>query len=343
MWYTDLTLSTIATTIEPDTTYYCILGPVYLSKVTGLNCAVIVTDEEGNSYSVEDRIILGKKLTITFNPEGGNTIPYQVKLNGAVYDLSDFNNQINNVIVESNIQVIAIYWDGITMPYNSTFADNDWDMIKLGIESRVGFDIGWKIGDTKTITTTEGYTFTIRICDTTAGRYTKTDGTTTNAVLEFVEGYPSKMTINDAAKEGQWAGGGWAMCDMNNTKLPKLLKTLPEELQNIVAEVSLTGYSYTSPNPRTGTSKLFLPNQYEVWGQLIYNTGNQYEKTTQFDLYKEKGAEALKKKSLNSSNYEWFWLRSPSGSSNSFCLWQGSDYNISSSGNGYGVAPVFAI
>ena len=356
LWYTDLTLSTIATTIDPDTTYYCILGPVYLSKVTGLNCTVDVTDEDGNSYSVDDRIILGKKLTITFNPDGDNTIPYQVKLNGIVYDLNNFNNQITNVIVESNIQVIAIYWDGITMPYNPTFADNEWDMIKLGIESRVGFDIGWKIGDTKTITTTEGYTFTIRICDTMEGRYTKTDGTPTNAVLEFVEGYPKTSALNNTTKEGYWAGGGWATCDMNTASsnlgtlgnsygvlsLQAFLKTLPEELQNIVAEISLTGYSCTSPNPRTGTSKLFLPNEYEVWGLRHYSSS--IEETDQFELYKEKGAEALKKKRLNSSNYEWFWLRSPfSGSYYSFSVWQGSAYHGYSSSSSYGVAPVFAI
>ena len=120
------------------------------------------------------------------------------------------------------------------------------------------------------------------------------------------------------------------------------LKTLPEELQNIVAEISLTGYSCTSPNPRTGTSKLFLPNECEVWGLRHYSSS--IEETDQFELYKEKGAEALKKKRLNSSNYEWFWLRSPfSGNYSTFSVWQGSDYNTVNSYNIYGVAPVFAI
>ena len=134
--------------------------------------------------------------------------------------------------------------------------------------------------------------------------------------------------------------------------LPKFLKTLPEDLQAIIPSVSLSGYSYTSPSPRTGTSQLFLPSGYEVWNSSQKpscvssldknsNLGDDYQ---QFDLYKEKGAAALRKYRLNSTSSVWFWLRSPgSGSRNYFCVWQGADYYYNDANASFGVAPVFAL
>ena len=342
LWYTDMTLSTIASNIDNENTYYCILGPVYL-KSTGLNCTVLVTDEDGNSYSNEDRILLGKTLTIQFVPVEGQSIPYKISVNGQDYDTTDFSNTISGIIMESDLSVTGIYWDGTTLPLDPVMANNSWDMIKEGIRSGAGLDIGWSIGDTKSITTIDGKTFTIRLCDTTEGRYTYSDGTSTKAVFEFVEGLPDYMTINDSTKEGYYTGGGWAECDMNKTKLPTFLQTLPEDLRNAIEEVNIPNcYSYTSPSPRTAVSKLFLPNECEIWGTRYY--GNSIETTTQFGLYAQRGAEALKKIRLGQSSYDYFWMRSPfSGDTYNFVMWKGSSCNNYYAYSNFAVAPCFAI
>lgn len=343
LWYTDMTLTTIATEIDINNTYYCILGPKYLKTATGLNCTINVEDTEGNSYSLNDQIYLGKTINITFIPDDGQEIPYQIKLNGAVYDLTDFNNQINGIVIEDDLNIVAIYWDGITVPYNPVFGDNSWDLIKLGIESRVGFDIGWKLGDTKTITTSDGKSYTLRICDTIEGRYTKTDGTNTNAVIEFVEGLPNTMQMNYSDKEGYWAGGGWAECDMNKTKLPEFMETLPIDLQEVISEVQLTGYSYNGTNPRTGTSKLFLPNTWEILGWDPWGYETNANSKTRFEYYTQvNNLDTLKKYRLGSTSSVWFWLRSPC-SNYDFSIWQGSSYSINSANYSCSVAPAFAI
>lgn len=341
LWYTDMTLATIATEIDNDTTYYCILGPVYL-KSTGLNCTVLVTDEDGNSYSSEDRIILGKTLTLQFVPVEGQSIPYKISINGVDYDTTDFNNTITGIIMESDLSVTGIYWDGTTLPLDPVMANNSWDMIKEGIRSGAGLDIGWAIGDAKSITTTDGKTYTIRLCDTTEGRYTYADGTSTKAVFEFVEGLSDSMTINDSAKEGYYTGGGWAECDMNKTKLPAVLETLPEDLKNAIEEINIPNcYSCTSPSPRTAVSKLFLPNEYEIWGRRYHS--DVVEATTQFGLYAQKGAEALKKYRLGRTSADWFWMRSPhSGNTSGFMMWSGSSYDSDNAYVNYAVAPCFA-
>ena len=345
LWYIDSDFTQLVgdSVIDSSATYYCKIGPYYLTKVTGLNCSVIVSDSSDKVYVEGDQVILGTTLDLAFQPAEGQEVPYQIKINGVAIDLTDFNNTYTGVFFDDNLSIVAIYWDGVTMPYNPTFADNDWSLIALGIKSRVGFDIGWKIGDTKSVTTTDGKTYTLRIADITADRYAYADGSgNSQAVIEFVEGLPTTMTINDSAKEGAYTGGGWALCDMNNIKLPNFLATLPSELQEAISEVALTGYSYTSPSPRTGNSKLFLPNEYEIWGRRYYS--NAIEETTQFQLYAQEGAAAMKKYRLGSTSNEYFWTRSPcSGNYNFFVVWHGTDYDYSGTNNSFGVAPVFAI
>lgn len=343
LWYVDSDFTQLVgdNPIDSAATYYCKIGPYYLTKVTGLNCSVIVSDSNDHVYNEGDAVVLGTRLDLVFQPAEGQEVPYQIKINGVAIDLTNFNNTYTGIFFEDNLSIVAIYWDGVQMPYNPTFADNDWSLIALGIKSRVGFDIGWKIGDTKTVTTTDGKTYTLRIADITADRYAYADGSgNSQAVIEFVEGLPTTMTINDSAKEGYWAGGGWAVCDMNVSKLPNFLATLPSELQEAISEVSITGYSYTSPNPRTGNSKLFLANMYEITGAA--NGAYSQDSTTQFQLYKEKGVAAMKKYRLGSSSSEYFWSRSPYNYTN-FCVWRGTSYSNLNAGGSYGVAPVFAI
>lgn len=345
LWYTDKSLTTIATTIDADTTYYCILGPVYLTNVTGLNCTVTVTDaESGVVYNAEDRIILGRTINVTFTPNEGSTIPYMIDLNGTKYNLSDFNNTITGHVVENDVSITGIYWDGETLPLNPVFSENSWTLIKEGITSRTGFAIGWKIGDTKSITTSDGRTYTLRICDTKEGRYATTDGGTTNAVLEFVEGLPNTYTVNSTQKEGAWSGGGWAECDLNNNTLPSILETLPEDLQGIISEVSIPGYSGTGASPRTAVSKLFIASNYEISGTNGGNNGSSTEAVDQFEYYAEQGYTNLKKYRIGSTTNEYFWTRSPFASyANSWCVWDGSGFSSYIASYAFAVAPCFAI
>ena len=363
-WHTGTDFSTAVETIEPGTRYFCEFGPFYLTKLIGVNTEITISDDTGKTYVSGDRIITGTDLTIALTPNEDTPIVYMCTVNGE--SMTPVDNKLT-IKMGDRLEVKASYWDGENPPFDPTFADNTWAVIALGISTRKGFEVGWKIGDTKTVTTTEGYTFTIRLCDTQAGRYTLADGSgSTNAVLEFVEGYPKISALNNSPKDGYWTGGGWAVCDMNTAAnnlgtigsqygvlaLNYFLSTLPEDLQAIIPSVSLSGYSRTSPSPRTGTSKLFLPSGYEVWNSSqrpFYvsildknaNVGDDYQ---QFDLYKEKGAAAMQKYRLGSTSSDWFWLRSPYYSSYyTFGVWRGASAVYWDANYSCGVAPVFAL
>ncbi|MGM9971544.1 MAG: leucine-rich repeat protein [Anaeroplasmataceae bacterium] len=346
LWYYDSEFTQLVGSgvVEETATYYCKIGPAYLTLLSGINCSIIVSDANDNVYNEGDPIVLGTILDFAFQPIDGQEIPLKVAINDVTIDLTDFSDYMSNYIMEGNLSIKAIYWDGVIPPLNETFADNDWDVIALGIKTRTGFDVGWKVGDTKSITTTDGKTYILRICDTTPNRYPYADGSgNSQAVIEFVEGLPDQMALNDSVKENDyWTGGGWALTDMNNIKLPNFLATLPQELQNVISEVSLTCYSVTEPSTRIATSKLFIGNEYEILGAKQH--GSQIDQAIQFELYKQKGYAAMQKYRLGSTSSEYFWLRSPiENNSLYFSTWRGSSIKIEATYGQYGVAPIFAI
>lgn len=350
-WYSDKACTTQVTTVtDANVELYCLAGDEKLGygikSISAYNCTVSVTDSNGKSYVAGEGVRTSTVLTITGTPTIEGDVPYMFKVNGA-----DFESG-SSITVSDDISVTAIYWDGVNLPINPTFADNHWTIIFSAFRAGTASGI-WNVGDTKPFTSKSGKNYTLRIADMTAGRYNLADGSgTTNGVLEFVELYnlngTTRWKINNTTKEGQWAGGGYAMSDMANIYLQQIFDDLPDDLQSAISEITLNEYSFTSPSPRSGNHKLFLPAETEMF-DARHNSSeglSVYPKYTQFGYYVENNTNAARTKYYvgTTSNYE-YWLRSPISSNTSgFCTVSSSgSYAVRNASYTSGVAVCFAI
>lgn len=351
-WYSDKACTTQVTTVtDANTELYCLAGTekvgYAIKSISTYNCSISITDGNGKSYVTGEGVRTSTVLTITGIPTTAGYVPYMFKVNGA-----DFVSG-STLTVSGDISVAAIYYDGVNTPINPTFADNNWEIIGFTFRAGIASQF-WNIGDTKPFTSKSGKNYTLRIADMTAGRYNLADGSgTTNGVLEFVELYnlnrKTSWKINNTQKEGYWTGGGYAMSDMANIYLQQIFDDLPDDLQAAISEITLNEYSFTSPSPRSGNHRLFLPAETEMFDARHYSAeGYQsgYPKYTQFGYYAKNNTNAARmKKDIGTTRSEEYWLRSPcSGEYRLFCLVNlDGSYYYRYADNSEGVAPCFAI
>lgn len=340
-WYSDKAMTVAVTTVaDANAEYYCSVGTTKVAyKITSVgvfNCTVAITDGT-NTYVAGDSVRTGTVLTITGSPTITGYIPYTFKVNGQNFTSG------NTITVSSDISVAAVYWDGEHVPVNPTFGDNGWDVIASTFKSGAAGSF-WSVGDTKSVTLTNGQTYTVRIADMQSGRYAYADGTgNSHAVLEFVELQPTYRYMNST----QTNAGGWASCYMRSTVMTELYNLLPSDMQSAISEVNVL--SGTGGGTTSGTSssanKLFLPAEMEIFSTKSYSIGNEECPLGQFDWYRAHNTNADRiKRKADSTAYYW-WLRSPSsGYSGSFCGVASYGAAIgSAAGDTNGVAPCFAI
>lgn len=355
-WYSDKACTVPVTAVaDANAEYYCTAGSEMVGRgiksVTGIGGSITITDGT-NNYIVGDGIRVGTVITITGEPTNGSDIIYMFKVNGEPFTSGD------SITVTDDISIVAIYWGGVNLPVQPTFADNSWTIIfetfRAGNASQM-----WSVGDMKPVTLKDGTTYNIRIADMTAGRYNLANGSgTTNGVLEFVEcmklGTTQYFPINPSKVEDAYTGGGWAACNLRQRLYDgDLYALLPEDLKAAISEITLNEYSYTAPTPRASNNRLFLPAETEVFKTRHYSaedTGS-YPKYTQYGYYAQittpddsTCVERQKKPVGTTSSYYW-WLRSPySGSGGGFCgVYDNGGCSGSSAHYSYGVAPCFAI
>ena len=304
-------------------------GDVFESKDVSLS----ITD--GIKSYLEGSIVpVGTKLNIDLinnNPDRYCLLVKKCIING-----KDYRKNIGNIeIVATANQLIEIEIECGVMP-KIELQEFSWKAIKNIIDFDNGWTQVWNVGDRKSISmvvsgTTE--TLYIRLADKQEGRYDITDGSgTTNAVFEFEDGitltaFNTKEIADGATSE--LTAGGWALSEMKNSHLIKnYWDLLPQDLQDVIKEISLTEYSYTGESPRTSTTKLFLPAETEIFSNTKYSAEGVApgcKKYDQFDFYKTHSA----KKWLYMTAAEYrnddtacrYWLRSPQyNSSANICI-----------------------
>lgn len=350
-WYSDPDCTIPVTEVNDATAeYYCLVGTEKLAygikSISAVECNVIISDGV-KTYSAGEGVLTGTILTITAIPNIEGYVPYIFKVNGIDFVSGD------TITVNSDISVTAIYYDGQTIPINPVFAENTWGTIRQVFRAGTALEF-WKPGDTKPVTLTDGKTYTIRIADMQTGRYALANGNgRSNAVLEFVEciNMENRTTfpINATTKEnGYYTGGGWAVCDLLNIRLPLFYDLLPEDLKAAISDVTLNEYSITSPSPRSSNNKLFTPAETEIFDARHYSAEgtSNYPKFNQYEYYATNNSNAKRiKYQHNTTTALWWWLRSPcSGNSGIFCVVDsGGVYNSYNANYSYGVAPCFAI
>ncbi len=223
-------------------------------------------------------------------------------------------------------------------PFNPTFADNNWVQIANGFKA--GNPVGWKLGDTKTIETTDGKTYILRICDLSQ-RYDLSDGSgKNNAVVEILQ-----LPITGQMNTSSTNSGSWGSSYMRNTNLPKIWAVLPDELKNNVASVKIpTIAAYNGSTMQYVDDKIFCFAEKELFSSRAYSNSVEWGALgSQFGLYAANNTSSFRIKQYNGSNY-WYWLRSPyCDGSFSFCFVDyGGGANYDSANAAGGVAVGFA-
>lgn len=229
----------------------------------------------------------------------------------------------------------------ILFPYDSVLNNNTWEEISqassLGVASSV-----WSIGDVKIDTikgTIENLSvngeYGFYIADFDHNKEIEGAGIT---FIGFKTGYTNGIDIalcDSNYNRQQTSGfimnttntnvGGWAASYMRNTVIPSFKQTLSSNLKSVIKTTTIytdnTGNrSDVASNVTTTTDSIYLPAEYEIFGERYRS--NQYEQNyqTQFAYYKN-GNSKIKYNHSSTSNAVYWWQRSPwRSNADYFCL-----------------------
>ena len=302
-WYSDASLTTPVTTVsDPTQILYCVEGnsviAYFVTEEMLKGCTVTISDGV-NTYGLGDYILTNTVVTITGVPSTTGYIPYIFKVNGTSFTSGD------TLTVTENIKIVAMYYDGVNLPYNATLENNSWQDIKEAIAFGVASSL-WSVGDTKTITDTNSHTYTMRLIDKQVGRYTKADGT------------PTTLTFESVGTKPTWYTQSATYVNYNNSTLKNLtnniLETLPD-LSGIVEDTIIkikNGYNSTETSFTNCTVKLFPPAYAELFPSIAV-TAYVGERVSVysgsalggFDYYVANDSNTYRKKD------QPYWTRSP--------------------------------
>lgn len=336
-WYSDEDLTQeVSTVTDENATYYCNVGErLYIKlSLTQYQANVVVSDGE-NTYTDGSFVPVNTALTITAVGEGENTQKYIFTLNNN--DITSGNTYTTGAV---DINIVCIYYDGVTIPVNPTFSENTPPQIKIAVENGLHRAL-WNIGDEISINLTDGREMTLRYIDQQKNRYEKVNGTgSSNAVFEL-NPLIATAQMNSTATNN----GGWASSLLSTTTIETYYDLLPDDWKAIFSEVKIP--SATSGTDSTivyANNKAFIESGQEIFGTHHLNSYYYDEGCARFDWYSTHTLSSDRIKQYNNSNASW-WLRSPYlGDSNQFCYVNsnGGLYSYSA-GNSWGVSVCLCI
>lgn len=345
-WYSDIACTQAVdmnSTPDSSATYYALSSAniaAYQITWTELNCQVVPT-ANGVTYANGDMVRVGVALTLGITPGSGTPDAYILTVNGTNFTAGD-----TYTVSSSAIAITAMYWDGENVPVNPDFAANSWDLIKMGCKLGLASQL-WQVGATKSVTLTDGRTYTVRIADLLENRYQYADGTTggTHAVFEFVELINTNGTRFFDMNSSATNSGGFPATRMKTVHLDQTIyNLLPSDLKDVLEEVVVYSGNGTSSSMVTANCKLFLPSAYEVFGG-----GNNYYNDTngkgRWQNYTANDNTTYRtKKTVETTSASDWWLRSPIyDNSRYFCMvYYSGGINYYNANGGSGVSPAFA-
>ena len=216
---------------------------------------------------------------------------------------------------------------GSGLPAVGTSAEDcTWDEIKAISEAGKG-DEYFNLGDTKTVTTTDGKTIVMEIVAFNAD--IKADGTGTAGITWISKNIIAKRAMNSSSTNKN----GWAASEARNWLQNDFLNTLTNELKVNICLVNKTYYDYASKLTLSCDDNLWIPSFKEIMGEdNVEDSGCDYSAFF--------ATATSRKKSYNGTFTDW-WLRSaPSTNNMAFRKVDsdGSGYsNHSANNSGHGV------
>ena len=343
-WYSDKACTVQVTTVsDPTQELYCIVGTTVLAyriqSVNTVDCTVTFSDGT-NTYMQGDQVPVGTSLTIaSVATDPTKTQVYMFDINGTDYKPATSET----ITVASDITVICLYYDGVNIPVNPTFADNSWDMIKFACESGI-IPSEWNLGDTKT----DGNGNAWMLVDKKANRYEKVNGGYTNAVFMKVPLYASSV---------QWASSGgsshptYASSTVHN-RLQSGGSYYALEDQTLMAlidsaKIIVKSSQYNTSSTSDTTVGMFAPCYTEMGHTGSYQYATSAETLCNgvtmgsFEYFQD-DVNSKRIKRTPSNQVQAWWLRSRHNSNNAVFVTTGGAFSYGVVAGTWCVAPCFA-
>lgn len=332
-WYSDSALTQQVTTVsDKSQVLYCVSGAsvvAYFVRQEMLKGCSIVISDGVNTYGLGDYIMANTTVTITGVPTTAGDTAYVFTVNGTSFTSGD------TFTVTADIKIKALYWDGVTLPYDSVLANNTWAEIKEAAQFGVASSI-WSVGDTKTVTGGDGNTHTFRIVDLQTGRYQYYEtGDPTHITFEEVECSASSYRMSTSSNQT------YPTSPMYKTTLPSYKTTiLGEQLSSLIETIYIkckTNYASSNTGSANYIADIFLPAYSELFPSdttagLIVERVSTYTGNAMagFDYYvSDYDVNGLRRKS-NNLGYQGYFTRSPnSGTAWRCVLGDGSGSTVS--------------
>lgn len=227
-------------------------------------------------------------------------------------------------------------------PHYDQWATDSWQTIRaVSLAGLTGAAYGDQVGDTRDIVLSDGTTATIRLCNATTDMYDRSNGHgKTGLVMEFVD-----VLMRDYMTQSSTNTGGWDASLMRKSIMPRIYRTLPQDLQDVIETVSIvTSSGGTDSVLVTSQDKLFLMASSEIFGEYAsYDLPLERAALKQYQYYLN-AAQSRRVKYFNGIDWVW-WTRSPSPEGlTSWCIVGNTGItSFTSIANETGVSPAFCI
>ena len=203
---------------------------------------------------------------------------------------------------------------GKELPAVGISAENcTWEELKAIAEAGKGDDY-FNLGDTKTITTTDGKTIVMEIVAFNAD--TKADGTGTAGITWISKGAVATRLMNDIRTNAN----GWKDSDLRAWLQADFYSTLPSDTKSVITSVNKTYFDKTTRSTLSCEDNVWIPSYRELFGFTTYKEDSGPVYTNYFT-----DNSACVKYDSEGNGAQW-WLRTANWNS------EGSFFYVTTSG-----------
>lgn len=319
-WYSDKEMtSEVTQASDKNAFYYASKGlerEVWVIKGSYLNATASASD---GSATYDKFIPVGTTVTVTPHP----TDPSKDQLFLLEIDGVDCTAAGSAVVVaDHDIEVTAVYWDGVNYPFHPTLGDNSLSQIKFA--SKLGIiPASWKVGDEITVKYDDA-DYRCRLVDMT-GKYKRvSDGSTAFLTFEFVDCLPQGTQLFPYNNYNTDLTTSPLLASMNSGEI---WDKMEDEFKSTVEDVAI-------PYGKTLNCKLFLPREHDLFSVRTNSTETDWNYVSaQDEYYQLHDLDSYRTKHRPDASYNTsYWTMSPkSGSYYPFCV---VDYDGSSTWHG---------
>ncbi len=171
-------------------------------------------------------------------------------------------------------EVAVKEYDAIALPHKSTFSSNSWGLIGEMCKRKL-VPSTWKVGDTKKLTLSDGYTYDVRIVHKGGVPYADTSRGDAPVVFEFVQTLPKAYTIDSWAL----ADFHWSTMSLRTKAMQEILELLPNVIKTYISPVTLTSNVPKNGSDLTETTEdtLFILNSKNYNASVVLTSEDVYD------------------------------------------------------------------